>query len=80
MNNTEIDYPKYLNAVVPMVDLVEYSDNCSKKFQSLCRYYIHEPNATFTNSESFKCKVKIKGRTPAGDDTKDVKIALPLTV
>ena len=30
------------------------------------------------NSESFKSKVKMTGNTPAGDNTKDVKIIIPL--
>ena len=36
MNNTELDFPKYLNAVMPMVDLIEYSDN----FQKYLEVYI----------------------------------------
>ena len=30
------------------------------------------------NSESFKCKINITGKTPASGNTKDVKIAVPL--
>ena len=36
---------------MPMVDLIEYSDNCSKTSRSLCNYYRPEPNATLTNFE-----------------------------
>lgn len=30
INNTEIDYAKYVDVVMPMNNLIEYSDNCSK--------------------------------------------------
>ena len=33
---------------------------------------------TLANSESFKSKVKIAGKTPAGCNTKDVKLIVPL--
>ena len=35
-------------------------------------------NATLTYSESFKCKVKIKGKSPNDGNTKGVEIAVPL--
>ena len=41
-------------------------------------YYKEEPNDNLANSESFKSKVKITGNTPAGGNTKDVKIIVPL--
>ena len=30
MNNTEIDYAKDIDIVIPMYNLIEYSDNYSK--------------------------------------------------
>ena len=78
INNTEIDYAKYVDVVMPMNNLIEYSDNCSKIYRSLFHYCRHEPNPTFKNSESFQPKVTIKGKTSADGDTKDVKIAEPL--
>ena len=33
---------------------------------------------TLANSESFKSKVKIAGKTPAGGNTKNVKLIVPL--
>ena len=45
---------------------------------SLWQYYKDEPNDNLANSESFKSKVKITGNIPAGGNTKDVKIIVPL--
>ena len=36
------------------------------------------PNDNLANSESFKFKMKITGKTIATGNTKDVKIAVPL--
>ena len=63
---------------MPMYNLIEYSDNYSKTSGSLWQYYKDEPNDNLANSESFKSKVKITGSTPAGGNTKDVKIIVPL--
>ena len=63
---------------MPMYNLIEYSDNYSKTSGSLWQYYKYEPNDNLANSESFKCKVKISGSTPAGGNTKDVKIIVLL--
>ena len=35
MENTQVDNVKYLNVVIPMFDLVEYSNNYSKTSGSL---------------------------------------------
>ena len=40
--------------------------------------YKDEPSDTLANSESFKSKVKITGKTPAAGNTKDVEIMVPL--
>ena len=40
--------------------------------------YKDDPNDNIAQSESFKYKLKITGKTPAGVNTKDVKIAVPL--
>ena len=63
---------------MPMYNLIEYSNNYSKTFESLWQYYKDEPNDNLAGSESFKSKVKITGSTPAGGNTKDVKIIAPL--
>ena len=49
-----------------------------KKSGSLWQYYRDEPNDNLANSESFKFKVKITGKTPAADNEKDVEIMVPL--
>ena len=64
--------------VMPMDNLIEYSDNYSKRFGSLCQYDKDDPNDNITQSESFKSKIKITGKTPAAGNTKDVEIIAPL--
>ena len=61
-----------------LYNLIEYSDHYSKTSGGLCQYYRDEPNPTLTNSESFKYKVKITGKTPADGKKKDVKIEVPI--
>ena len=78
INDTEIDNAQDIDIVMPMYNLIEYSDNYSKTSGSLWQYYKDEPNDNLANSESFKSKVKITGNTPAGGNTKDVKIIVPL--
>ena len=72
INNTEIDNAKDIDIVMPMNNLIEYSDNYSKTSGSLWQYYKDDPNNNTTQSESFKSKVKITGKTPADGNTKDV--------
>ena len=87
VNNTQVDNAKGVNIVMPMYNLIEYSDNYSKTSGSLWQYCKDIPavnnagnivdfngaNAT----DSFNFKTKITGQT--GDDgTKEVKIMVPL--
>ena len=88
INNTQIDNAKDIDIVMPMYNLIEYSDNYAKATGSLWQYCKDIPgqnnanNATVIFSEdnitdSFKFKAKITGQT--GDDgTKDVEIMVPL--
>ena len=78
INNTDIDNAQDIDIVMPMYNLIEYSDNYSKTSGSLWQYYKDDPNDNLANSESFKSKVKITGSTPADGNTKDVKIIVPL--
>ena len=78
INDTEIDNAQDIDIVMPMYNLIEYSDNYSKTSGSLWQYYKDEPNDNLANSESFKSKVKITGNTPADSNTKDVEIIVPL--
>ena len=64
---------------MPMCDLIEYSDNYSKKkMKGLLQFYKDDSNDNIKHSESFKYKIKITGKTPAAWKTKDIKIAVPL--
>ena len=78
INDTETDNVQDIDIVMPMYNLIKYSDNYSKTCGSLWRYYKDEPNDNLANFESFKSKVKITGNTPADGNTKNVKIIIPL--
>ena len=78
INNTQIDNAKDIDVVMPMYNLIEYSDNYSKTSGNLWQYYVDMSAATVPNSESFKSKIRIKRETPATGNVKDVKISVPL--
>ena len=78
INNTQVDNAKDTDIVMPMYNLIEYSDNYAKTSGSLWQYYRDEPNNNLADSESFKFKVKITGKTPNDDNEKDVEIMVPL--
>ena len=63
---------------MPMYNLIEYSDNYTKSSGSFWQYYKDEPNDNLADSESFKSKIKITGKTPAAGNEKDVEIMVPL--
>ena len=58
--------------------MIEYSDNYSKTLGSLWQYHKDHPNDNIEQSESFKSKIKITGKTPGDRNTKDVEIVAPL--
>ena len=64
---------------MPMYNLIEYSDNYLKTSESLREYYRDDPNDTITESESFKYKIQITGKTPVDGNTKNIEIAVVLT-
>ena len=78
INNTDIDTAQDIDIVMPMYNLIEYSNNYSKTSGSLWQYYKDDPNDNITQSKSFKSKIKITGKTPAAGNTKDVEINVPL--
>ena len=78
INNTKIDNAKGIDIVMPMYNLIKYSDNYSKTSGSLWQYYKDEPNDNLADSESFKSKIKITGKTPDDENTKNVEIIAPL--
>ena len=61
---------------MPIYNLIEYSDNYAKTAESLWKYYRYEPDDNLADSESFKSKIKITGKTPDDDNEKDVEIML----
>ena len=81
VNNTQVDNAKDIDIVMPMYNLIEYSDNYAKTTGSLWQYCKDIPARHANNeisefrvnntTDSFNFKVKITGQT--GDDgTKDV--------
>ena len=82
INNTQVDNAKDIDIVMPMYNLIEYSDNYAKTSGSLWQYCkdINNTIVNFTENnltDSFNFKVKLTGQT--GDDgTKDVEIMVPL--
>ena len=78
INNTQINNAKDFDIVMPMYNLIEYSDNYAKTSGSLWQYYRDEPSDNLADSESFKSKIKITGKPPAADNEKDVEIMVPL--
>ena len=67
INNTDVDTARDIDIVMPMYNLIEYSDSYSK---SLWQYYKDEPNDNIAHSESLKSKVKVTGKSPADRNTK----------
>ena len=87
INNIQVDNAEDIDIVMPMYNLIEYSDNYAKTSGSLWQYWKDVParnniyniiNFTEDNlTDSFNFKVKFAGQT--GDDgTKDAAIMVPL--
>ena len=64
INGTEIHNAQDIDFVMPMYNLIEYSNNYSKTSASLWQYYKDDPNDNMTQSESFKSKMRITGKNP----------------
>ena len=80
INNTQIENAKDIDIVMPMYKLIKCSDNYAKTTGSLWQFFRDEPVADedIEDSESFKSKKKITGKTPNNDNKKDVEIMVPL--
>ena len=63
---------------MPMYNLIEYSDNYAKTTGSLWQYFKDDPNDNLAESESFKSKIKITGKTPNNNNVKNIDIMVPL--
>ena len=88
INNTQVDDAEIIDVVMPMYNLIEYSDAYLKTSGHFWEYYRDEPaldnNGNITdfpddNNDSalFKLKQKITGQTGNGG-TKDIEIMVPL--
>ena len=56
INDTNIDNAHDIDILMPVYNLIEYSDDYSKISGSLWQYYNDDPNYNLTDSESFKSK------------------------
>ena len=57
MYNVEVDNAEHLDIVIPMYNLLGYSEKYAKIWASLWQYFRDEPdNDNTTNSKSFKFK------------------------
>ena len=88
INNTQVDNAKDIDMVMPLYNLIEYSNNYSKTFESLQQYCKDIPavnnngdivdfngaNAT----DSFNFKAKITGQTDDDGEINNVEIMVPL--
>ena len=88
MNNTEIDDAQYIYVVMPMHNLIEYSDNYSKKSGILWQFCRDVPavnddgeitafSESNADTNSFKIKENITDQTDS-KGKKDVEIMVPL--
>ena len=87
INNTQIDNAKDIDIVMPMYNLIEYSDNYVKTTGSLWQYCKDLPARNANDeiiifdvnnvTDSFNFKVKFTDQT-GNDGTKDVEIIVPL--
>ena len=87
INNTQIDNAKDIHIVMPMYNLIEYSDNYAKTTGSLWQYCKDIPARNDNDeiivfdvinvTDSLNFKVKITGQT-GNDGRKNVEIMVPL--
>ena len=87
INNTQIDNAEYIDIVMPMYNLIEYSDNYSKTSGSLWQYCKEIPavnnagNIVAFNganaTDSFNFKTKITGQID-DDGIINIEIMVPL--
>ena len=80
INGVQIDNAENLDVVMPINNLLEYSKNYRKTTISLWNYYRDKPsNPLSSNSESFKYKTSIVGKTPEDNDSlTNAKVVIPL--
>ena len=87
INNTQIDNAKDIDIVMPLYNLIEYSDTYGKSTGSLWQYCKDIPPKNNNNeiivfdvnnvTDSFNFRAKITGET-GNNGTKDIEIMVPL--
>ena len=93
INDEHVNTAENLDIVMPMYNLIEYSDNYQDSSATLYQYERDEPpeadavaDLTANNSDSLKCKIKLLGNVTevagnaAGVRRLKVKVAVPLNV
>ena len=86
INDEHVDTAEKLDIVMPMYNLIKYSDNYQDSPATLYQYKRDEPpanianNLTVDNSSSFKYKVNLLGNPVVANNVArlDVKIVVPL--
>ena len=88
INYTQIDNAEYIDIVMSMYNLIEYSDNYSKTLVSLWQYCKDIPGVTddgcivifngANDTDSLSFKSKIIGKTNDDGDIENVEIMVPL--
>ena len=88
INDEHVDTAENLDIVMPMYNLIEYSDNYQDSSAILYQYKRDEPpeddtvaNLTADNSDSFKYKIKLLGEVAgnaAGVRRLNIKVVVPL--
>ena len=88
INNAQTDYAEHIDIVMPMYNLIEYSDNYSKTCGSLWQYCKDIPAVNddsdivifngANDTDSLIFKSKIIGKTNDDGDTENAEIMVPL--
>ena len=78
INNTLINNAEDLDVVMPLYNLLEYSKSYSKTSGTFWNYYKDISTDPIANSESFKYKTSITGKTADDGNTKGVDFSVPL--
>ena len=88
INNTQIDNAEYIDIVMPMYNLIEYSDNYSKTSGSLWKYCKEIPAvdddgdiAIFNGAnaaDSFSFRIMITGQADDDGEIEKVEVMVPL--
>ena len=82
ISGARVDEPKFINIIMPMNNLIEYSDNYADTSDNLWGFKRDEINTNANvcteNSSSFKYKSSIIGNTEVDGTKNGVKIVAPL--